>query len=240
MKKRFHNKIMIASVILVLIVSLAACGGKADSGATDETTESKPPESSATVSKGKDSAVDASENAKTKAEADTKPVETQPETKPESTKSTEKPTEKSAEKPTEKPETQPEEEPAEEPIEEPAEEPAEHTHSWNEHTVTEQVWVSKIVPVYETQKVQTGTHKVSDGIFWHCNCGAVVPQSEGKAHRFAHIEAGEMDNGQNQEHFHDEPVYEDQQVQVGTEDKSYWETESYVDYVYCSECGAKK
>lgn len=234
MKKRFHNKIMIASVILVLIVSLAACGGKADSGATDETTESKPPESSATVSESKDAAIDASEEAKTESKVDEAPVETPADKETESTQPSKKP----AEKPTEKPAPTPT--PTEKPAEKPVSKPASHTHNWVEHRVEIPVFVENIVPVYETQKVQVGNNKISDGWYWHCNCGAVMPSNNGEEHRFAHIEAGEPSNGYSEEHFHDEPVYEDQQVQVGTEDKSYWETESYVDYVYCSECGAKK
>lgn len=114
-----------------------------------------------------------------------------------------------------------------------------HTHSWKEHTVTEQVWVSNIVPVYETQKVQVGTNKISEGIFWHCNCGAVVPMNDSDDHVFAHIEAGEMDNGYTKEHFREEPVYEEKQVQVGTKDEGHYETKTYVDYKYC-DCGAKQ
>lgn len=114
-----------------------------------------------------------------------------------------------------------------------------HTHTWKNHTATKQVWVSNIVPVYETQRVQVGTKKVSDGIFWHCNCGAVIPANEQEAHSVAHILAGEPDNGYHQEHFHNEPVYEDKQVQVGTRDDGHYETQSYTDYQYC-DCGAKK
>lgn len=114
-----------------------------------------------------------------------------------------------------------------------------HTHDWKEHHATKQVWVSKIVPQYETKKVQTGTHKVSDGDFWHCNCGAVLSKADASDHIFAHIEAGEPDNGYPEEHFHDEPIYENKQVQVGTKDEGHYETQSYVDYYYC-DCGARK
>lgn len=114
-----------------------------------------------------------------------------------------------------------------------------HIHSWKEHTVTEQVWVSNIIPVYETQSVQVGTNKVSEGVFWHCNCGDNVPMSDYKAHTKAHLEAGEPSNGYTEEHFHEEPIYEDQQVQVGTRDDGHYETQTYVDYYYC-DCGARK
>ena len=38
------------------------------------------------------------------------------------------------------------------------------------------------------------------------------------------------------------PVYEEQTVQTGShkEDQGHYETESYVDYVYCSSCGARQ
>lgn len=115
-----------------------------------------------------------------------------------------------------------------------------HTHSWKDHTATKQVWVSKIVPVYENQQVQVGTKKVSDGWYWHCSgCGAEVPIASADAHIAAHLKANEASNGYEKEHFHNEPVYETQKVQVGTRDDGHYETQTYVDYKYC-DCGAKK
>ncbi len=114
-----------------------------------------------------------------------------------------------------------------------------HTHSWKDHTATKQVWVSKIVPVYENQQVQVGTKKVSEGFFWHCNCGAVIPKGQDADHAFNHIANDEPDNGYVKEHFREEPVYETKKVQVGTRDDGHYETQTYVDYKYC-DCGAKK
>ena len=114
-----------------------------------------------------------------------------------------------------------------------------HTHSWKDHTATKQVWVSNIVPVYEDQQVQVGTKKVSEGIFWHCNCGAVIPKGQHADHAFNHIANNEPDNGYVKEHFHEEPVYETKRVQVGTRDDGHYETQTYVDYKYC-DCGATK
>ena len=114
-----------------------------------------------------------------------------------------------------------------------------HTHSWKDHTATKQVWVSNIVPVYENQQVQVGTKKVSEGFFWHCNCGAVIPKGQDADHAFNHIANNEPDNGYVKEHFHEEPVYETKKVQVGTRDDGHYETQTYVDYKYC-DCGAKK
>mgnify|MGYP003373868209 CR=1 FL=1 len=114
-----------------------------------------------------------------------------------------------------------------------------HTHSWKDHTATKQVWVSNIVPVYENQQVQVGTKKVSEGFFWHCNCGAVIPKGQDADHAFNHIANDEPDNGYVKEHFREEPVYETKKVQVGTRDDGHYETQTYVDYKYC-DCGAKK
>ena len=115
-----------------------------------------------------------------------------------------------------------------------------HTHSWKDHTATKQVWVSKIVPVYENQQVQVGTKKVSDGWYWHCSgCGAEVPVASADAHIAAHLKANEASNGYEKEHFHEEPVYETKRVQVGTRDDGHYETQTYVDYKHC-DCGATK
>lgn len=114
-----------------------------------------------------------------------------------------------------------------------------HTHSWKDHTATKQVWVSNIVPVYENQQVQVGTKKVSEGFFWHCNCGAVIPKGQDADHAFNHIANNEPNNGYVKEHFHEEPVYETKRVQVGTRDDGHYETQTYVDYKYC-DCGATK
>lgn len=114
-----------------------------------------------------------------------------------------------------------------------------HTHSWKDHTATKQVWVSNIVPVYEDQQVQVGTKKVSEGFFWHCNCGAVIPKGQDADHAFNHIANNEPDNGYVKEHFHEEPVYETKRIQVGTRDDGHYETQTYVDYKYC-DCGATK
>lgn len=181
-----------------------------------------------------ETAIEASEEAKTESTVDEAPVETPADKETEGTQPTEKPTEKPATQPTEKPAEKPAPAPTQ-----PTEKPASHTHDWKEHYATKQVWVSKIVPQYETKKVQTGTHKVSDGSYWHCNCGAVIPMSKYEDHTFAHVESDEPSNGYLEEHFHDEPTYEEKQVQVGTKDEGHYETQSYVDYYYC-DCGARK
>ena len=101
------------------------------------------------------------------------------------------------------------------------------------HTATRNVWVSNWVdvPDYGTQQVQTGTRWVfpEDGY-------ATTSLSDAKAHAVALVKQGCMGN------YHTEPVYENQTVQTGShkEDHGTWQTETYVDYVYCSSCGARQ
>ena len=114
------------------------------------------------------------------------------------------------------------------PVEKPVEKPSApvHTHSWADHTVTTQEWVSNMVevPDYETQTTYV----------WVCNCGAAMDYANMDAHTIAHIEAGEPANG------HEES--RSTQVQVGshTEDQGHYESKTTVDYRYCTGCGAKQ
>lgn len=108
-----------------------------------------------------------------------------------------------------------------------------HTHTWVNHTATRQVWVSNWVdvPDYGTQQVQTGTRFVfsEDGY-------TTTSLSDAKAHAVALVKQGYVGN------YHTEAVYENQTVQTGShkEDHGSYKTESYVDYVYCSSCGARQ
>lgn len=108
-----------------------------------------------------------------------------------------------------------------------------HTHTWVNHTATRNVWVSNWVdvPDYGTQQVQTGYRFVfsEDGY-------TTSDVNDVKAHAVALIKQGYVGN------YHTEPVYENQTVQTGShkEDHGTWQTESYVDYVYCSSCGARQ
>ena len=108
-----------------------------------------------------------------------------------------------------------------------------HTHTWVNHTATRQVWVSNWVdvPDYGTQQVQTGTRFVfsEDGY-------TTTSLSDAKAHAVALVKQGYVGN------YHTEAIYETQTVQIGShkEDHGYYKTETYVDYVYCSSCGARQ
>lgn len=108
-----------------------------------------------------------------------------------------------------------------------------HTHTWVNHTATRNVWVSNWVdvPDYGTQQVQTGYRFVfpEDGY-------TTSDINDVKAHAVALIKQGCMGN------YHTEAVYETQTVQTGShkEDHGYNKTDTYVDYVYCSSCGARQ
>lgn len=108
-----------------------------------------------------------------------------------------------------------------------------HTHTWVNHTATRNVWVSNWVdvPDYGTQQVQTGYRFVfsEDGY-------TTSDVNDAKAHMVALIKQGYVGN------YHTEAVYETQQVQTGShkEDHGSYTTETYVDYVYCSSCGARQ
>lgn len=108
-----------------------------------------------------------------------------------------------------------------------------HTHTWVNHTATRNVWVSNWVdvPDYDTQQVAVGTKYVFayDGY-------TTTSDADAEAHAVALIKQGLPEN------YRMETIYETQKVQTGShkEDHGYNKTETYVDYVYCSSCGARQ
>lgn len=108
-----------------------------------------------------------------------------------------------------------------------------HTHTWVNHTATRNVWVSNWVdvPDYGTQQVAVGSKYIFayDGY-------ATTDINDAKAHACALIMQGAPEN------YRTETIYETQQIQTGShkEDHGYNKTETYVDYVYCSSCGARQ
>lgn len=108
-----------------------------------------------------------------------------------------------------------------------------HTHTWVNHTATRQVWVSNWVdvPDYGTQQVAVGNKYIFayDGY-------TTTDINDAKAHARALIMQGVPEN------YRTEAVYENQTVQTGShkEDHGSYTTETYVDYVYCSSCGARQ
>lgn len=108
-----------------------------------------------------------------------------------------------------------------------------HTHTWVNHTATRNVWVSNWVdvPDYGTKQVAVGTKYIFayDGY-------TTTSDADAEAHAVALIKQGVPDN------YRMETVYETQTVQTGShkEDHGTNKTETYVDYVYCSSCGARQ
>ncbi len=108
-----------------------------------------------------------------------------------------------------------------------------HTHTWVNHTATRNVWVSNWVdvPDYGTQQVAVGTKYIFsyDGY-------TTTSDADAEAHAVALIKQGVPDN------YRMETIYETQTVQTGShkEDHGSYTTETYVDYVYCSSCGARQ
>lgn len=108
-----------------------------------------------------------------------------------------------------------------------------HTHTWVNHTATRNVWVSNWVdvPDYGTQQVVVGNKYIFayDGY-------TTTDINDAKAHARELIMQGVPEN------YRTEAVYETQQVQTGShkEDHGSYTTETYVDYVYCSSCGARQ
>ena len=108
-----------------------------------------------------------------------------------------------------------------------------HSHSWKDHIATKQVWIPNIVTVtdYTDQQVPVGTRYIfaEDGF-------ATTDSSVAKAHAVELIKQGYFGN------YRMETVYETQRVPTGSheEDHGSYTTESYVDYVYCSSCGARQ
>ena len=108
-----------------------------------------------------------------------------------------------------------------------------HSHSWKDHIATKQVWIPNIVTVtdYTDQQVPVGTRYIfaEDGF-------ATTDSSVAEAHAVELIKQGYFGN------YRMETVYETQRVPTGSheEDHGRYETQTYVDYQYCSSCGARQ
>lgn len=108
-----------------------------------------------------------------------------------------------------------------------------HSHSWKDHIATKQVWIPNIVTVtdYTDQQVPVGTRYIfaEDGF-------ATTDSSVADAHAVELIKQGYFGN------YRMETVYETQRVPAGSheEDHGRYETQTYVDYQYCSSCGARQ
>ena len=108
-----------------------------------------------------------------------------------------------------------------------------HSHSWKDHIATKQVWIPNIVTVtdYTDQQVPVGTRYIfaEDGF-------TTTDSNVAIAHAVELIKQGYFGN------YRMETVYETQRVPAGSheEDHGHYETQTYVDYQYCSSCGARQ
>lgn len=108
-----------------------------------------------------------------------------------------------------------------------------HSHSWKDHIATKQVWIPNIVTVtdYTDQRVPVDTRYIfaEDGF-------TTTDPNVVEAHAVELIKQGYFGN------YRMETVYETQRVPAGSheEDHGRYETQTYVDYVYCSSCGARQ
>lgn len=100
-----------------------------------------------------------------------------------------------------------------------------HVHTWADHVVTEHITEMSTVyiPVYAAYED-----------VWVCNCGAVIPDTEADAHGMAHCLANEPSNG------HDERRPVGEQIGVKTVEEPTDVESTYVDYRYCTVCGARQ
>lgn len=108
-----------------------------------------------------------------------------------------------------------------------------HSHSWKDHIATKQVWIPNIVTVtdYTDQQVPVATRYIfaEDGF-------TTTDSDVAIAHAVELIKQGYFGN------YRMETIYETQRVPAGSheEDHGRYETQTYVDYVYCSSCGARQ
>ncbi len=127
---------------------------------------------------------------------------------------------------------------------------ASHAHSWKNHTATRQVWVSNMVtvPDYEARTVYgarfytmsgDGTYVANGPTYWFENGFTTADLQDIIRTGIKNADENGLYNGVYYANYQN--VSKTVQVQVGShqEDQGHYETESYVDYQYCS-CGARK
>ena len=107
-----------------------------------------------------------------------------------------------------------------------------HQHTWRDHVVTTQIWISNIVVVEDY-----GTIPGESYGYFVCDCGYGTEDASAiESHVVAHVESGDAKG------FTIQTLYRESTTGViGTheEDQGHYETSSYVDYQYC-DCGATK
>ena len=118
-----------------------------------------------------------------------------------------------------------------------------HTHTWVNHTATRQVWVSNWVdvPDYETKTIYGGQlyTEQPDGT-WLGNGETYWFYTDADFEAFENLIIEKMKTEGYCGNYVNRTKTEKVQVGSHKEDHGSYGTESYVDYVYCSSCGARQ
>ena len=118
-----------------------------------------------------------------------------------------------------------------------------HTHTWVNHTATRQVWVSNWVdvPDYETKTIYGGQlyTEQPDGT-WLSNGETYWFYTDADFEAFKNLIVEKMKTEGYCGNYVNRTKTEKVQVGSHKEDHGSYSTETYVDYVYCSSCGARQ
>lgn len=116
-----------------------------------------------------------------------------------------------------------------------------HTHTWVNHTATRQVWVSNWVdvPNYETKTIYGGQlyTEQPDGT-WLSNGETYWFYTDADFEAFKNLIVEKMKTEGYCGNYVNRTKTEKVQVGSHKEDHGSYSTETYVDYVYCTSCGA--
>lgn len=116
-----------------------------------------------------------------------------------------------------------------------------HTHTWVNHTATRQVWVSNWVdvPDYETKTIYGGQlyTEQPDGT-WLSNGETYWFYTDADFEAFKNLIVEKMKTEGYCGNYVNRTKTEKVQVGSRKEDHGSYSTETYVDYVYCTSCGA--
>lgn len=116
-----------------------------------------------------------------------------------------------------------------------------HTHTWVNHTATRQVWVSNWVdvPDYETKTIYGGQlyTEQPDGT-WLSNGETYWFYTDADFEAFKNLIVEKMKTEGYCGNYVNRTKTEKVQVGSHKEDRGSYSTETYVDYVYCTSCGA--
>lgn len=118
-----------------------------------------------------------------------------------------------------------------------------HTHTWVNHTATRQVWVSNWVdvPDYETKTIYGGQlyTEQPDGT-WLGNGETYWFYTDADFEAFKNLIVEKMKTEGYCGNYVNRTKTEKVQVGSHKEDHGSYSTETYVDYVYCTSCGARQ